>query len=24
LLRGSIIREISDCLPDDIHLLVLA
>jgi amino acid transporter len=24
LLRGSIIREISDLLPDDIHLLVLA
>jgi amino acid transporter/nucleotide-binding universal stress UspA family protein len=24
LLRGSIIREISDSLPDDIHLLVLA
>jgi amino acid transporter len=24
LLRGSIIREISDCLPDDIHLLVVA
>ena len=24
LLRGSIIREISDNLPDDIHLLVLA
>jgi hypothetical protein len=24
LLRGNIIREISDSLPDDIHLLVLA
>jgi len=24
LLRGSIIRQISDDLPDDIHLLVLA
>jgi len=24
LLRGSIIRDISDTLPDDIHLLVLA
>jgi len=24
LLRGSIIRDISDNLPDDIHLLVLA
>ena len=24
LLRGSIIREISDSLPEDIHLLVLA
>jgi amino acid transporter/nucleotide-binding universal stress UspA family protein len=24
LLRGSIVRDISDCLPDDIHLLVVA